>query len=116
MMASRKQLKAVLASKVKNFGLISIAPKLCEFSLFNNFFLDLANFWDLNNFSPFKFYDLDKFWLFNFLNFLVIFSLLSISNSSTLLSPIPSHLGVNFFDNIVVFSIEMSRITILLKP
>ena len=41
---SRKWLKAILALRVKNFGLVFIAPKLGEFPLFDNFFFDLAKF------------------------------------------------------------------------
>ena len=42
--ASRKQLKTDLASGVKKLGPDSIAPKLGEFPLFDEFFLDLADF------------------------------------------------------------------------
>ena len=39
---SCKQLKAILVSRVKNFGPTSVASKLVEFPLFDNFFSDLA--------------------------------------------------------------------------
>ena len=42
--ASRKQLKIVLASGIRNLGPASVAPKLCEFALFDNFFPDLDDF------------------------------------------------------------------------
>ena len=102
--ASHKRLKVVLASKVRNFGSAFIAPKLDEFSFFDNFFLDLADFRNLDNFLPFE-----------FLDFLVISLLPLTLNLSTLLSPTFSCSGVNFSSNIVVFSIEVSGATILLK-
>ena len=79
-------------------------PKLDEFSLFDNSFPDLANFWDLNDFLPFKFSD-----------FLAISLLLLISNPSILLSPTSSYLRIDFSNSIVIFSIKVSRTAILLK-
>ena len=114
--ANHKQLKDVLASGVRSFGSAFVISKLDEFLLFDNFFPDLANFWDLDNFLPFEFFDLNKFWLFNFLDFLIIFSPLPISNLSILLSPIFSHSKINFPNSIIVFSIQMSGAAILLKP
>ena len=76
MKANRKRLKIILALGVKNFGLFSIALKLVEFPVFDNFFLDLAKFQDLNVFSLFDFFNLN-----NFPNFLVC---------STLFLPIPN--------------------------
>ena len=75
-------------------------PKLGKFLFFDNFFLDLANFQDLNN----------------FFDFLAIFSLPLISKLSILLLPTPNHSRVNFSNSIVVYSIEINRATILLKP
>ena len=59
--ANCKRLKVVLASGVRNFGLSSVASKLIEFPLFDNFFPDLAKFQDLDVFLPFNFPDLDNF-------------------------------------------------------
>ena len=112
MKASHKRLKAILASGVRNFGLSSVALKLVKFPLFDNFFLDLAEFQELDVFLLFDFFDLD-----NFPDFLVCFTLFPpIPNLSTLLSPTSSHLGVDFSDDTVVFSINISEDAILLKP
>ena len=86
--------------RIKNFGLASVAPKLSEFSFFDNFFPDLANFWDLDDF-----FDL-----------LIIFLLLLIPNSLTSPSLTPNPLGVDLFNSIVVFNIKISGVAILLKP
>ena len=61
MKASRKWLKAVLASGVRNFGPTFIASKIVEFPLFEDFFSDLAKFRDLDVFLLFDFFDLDNF-------------------------------------------------------
>ena len=50
-----KQLKTVLILGIKKLGLFFLALNLGKFPLFNNFFPDLVNFWDLNNFSLFEF-------------------------------------------------------------
>ena len=113
--ANYKWLKAVLAYRVRNFNLASILPKLGKLPLFDNFFLDLADFQDLDNFSLFKFPNLDKFWLFNFLNFLAIFLSRPISNLLTSLPPTFSHSKNNFSSNIVIFSIKVSGAVILLN-
>ena len=91
-------------SGVKNFGLAFVAPKLSEFLLFDNSFLNLANFWDLDNFLPFE-----------FPNFLAISLSSSILNLLTSPSPTPSYLGVNFSGGIIIFNIEVSKVAILLK-
>ena len=140
---SRKRLKAVLASGVRNFSSTSVASKLVEFPIFDIFFLDLAKFRDLDVFSLFNFLDLDNFpHLDNFRdldvfpNFLVCSTpFLLIPNPLT--SPLPLFLleadllllflleadllplfllGAGSSDNLVVFSIEMSGVAILLKP
>ena len=113
--ANYKQLKAVLVLRVRNFGLTSIALKLVRFLLFDNFFPDLADFRNLDNFLSFKFPDLNKFWFFNFHDFLIIFLLLLIPNLLTLLFLTSSRLEVNFFNNIIIFSIKINRPAILLK-
>ena len=99
MKTSYKQSKVVLASRVKNFGLAFVTSKLDKFPHFDNFFPDLADFWNLDN----------------FLDFLAIFSSLPTPNPSTLPSPTLSYLEVNFSGDIIVFSIEVSRVSILLK-
>ena len=119
MNASRKRLKADLASGVKKLGPASVAPKLGEFPLFDKFFPDLANFWDL-----------DVFWPFDFPDFLACFT--PPPNPST--SPLPSflpeagllssflleaNLQPSFLLGaglLVVFNIEVSGGAILLKP
>ena len=64
MNASRKWLKADLASGVRKLGPDPVAPKLGEFPLFGGFFdflpldfPDLDNVWDLADFWPFDFPD-----------------------------------------------------------
>ena len=49
MKANRKRLKADLALGVRKLGPDFVVPKLGEFPLFDGF-LDLADFWDLDNF------------------------------------------------------------------
>ena len=44
MKAGHKRLKAILASGIRNFGPTSVAFKLVEFLLFDDFFPDLAKF------------------------------------------------------------------------
>ena len=129
--ASHKWLKLVLVLGVKNFGPTSIASKLVEFPLINNFFPNLAKFRDLNIFLLFNFLKLN-----NFLDFLACcISFLLIPNLLILLSPLffpeagllllfllkadllPSFLlEAGLLDNLVIFSIEMSGAIILLKP
>ena len=58
---NHKQLKVILALRVINSHLVFKALKLGKFQLFNNFFFNLADFWDLNNFLSFKFSNIDKF-------------------------------------------------------
>ena len=118
--ANRKQLKAVLASGVKNFGPSFVASKLVEFPLFDNFFPDLAEFRDLDVFSLFDFPDLDNFRDLD--NFLVFdnFPHFSIDSSplltpSTLLAASTSS-ATSTCDDIVIFSIDISGTVILLKP
>ena len=99
MKASYKQLKAILALGIKIFALAFILPKLSKFPIFDNFFPDLADFWDLNDFFDF---------LKNFLPPLT-------PNLLILPSPTLSHSKVKLSGNIIVFSIEVSRTAILLK-
>ena len=137
MKANHKQLKAVLVSGVRNFDLSFVVSKLIEFPLFDNFFSDLAKFRDLDIFSLFDFLDLDDFrGLDIFPDFLACFTpFLPTPNPSTSLSPLffpeaglllsfllkadllPSFLlGAGSSADPVVFSIEVSRAAILLKP
>ena len=122
--------------RVRKLGLFSLASKLDKFPLFNNFFPDLADFWDLNNFSLFDYPDLDKFSdLDNFPDFLAYstpFPL--IPYSSTL--PLPWFfpevgllllflleadllplflLGAGLLGDPIIFSIEVNGAAILLK-
>ena len=112
--ASHKWLKVVLKLGVRNLGLASITSKLDEFLLFDNFFLNLAKFWDL-----------DVFLIFDILDFLACFILLLlISNllTSLLLSFLPKTSQLLLFlsrtslsDNLVIFNIKVNRAIILLK-
>ena len=116
---SCKRLKAALALGVRKLRPAFVASKLDEFSLFD-YFLNLADFRDL-----------DVFWPFDFPDFLAYF-ILSSSNPAT--SPLPSFfpkasllslflleadmlpsflLGAGL---LVVFNIEVSETAILLKP
>ena len=136
MKVSRKQLKASLALGFRNFSLTSVASKFVEFPLFDNFFLDLAEFQDLDVFLLFDFPDLDNFRdLDVFSNFLACFTpFLPIPNPSTSTSPsfLPKAglmssflleanllplflLGAGLSSDPVVFSIEVSGAAILLK-
>ena len=127
---NHEQLKAFLVLRVKKLGPASIALKLDKFLIFDGFFkFLLLDFPDLDNF-----WDLAKFLLFNFSDFLACFTLLP-PNSST--SPLPlfypkvSLLLLFFLEadllplfllkagssgNLVVFNIKVNRIVILLKP
>lgn len=98
-------LKIVLALKIKKLYLAFLALKLGELPFFDIFFLDLAKFWDLDNFM-----------FVNVPDFLANSLLLLISNLFTSPSPIPSYLEIDFFSDTVVFSIEVNTATILLKP
>ena len=107
--ANYKWLKAVLASRVKKLGPFFLASKLDKFPLFNDFFLNLADFWDLDNFQ-----DLDNFLVFD--NFLY-FSIDSSSPSTPSISLLVSiSLATNTYDDTVVFIIDVSGTAILLKP
>ena len=110
--ASCKRLKADLTLGVRKLGSDSVAPKLGEFPLFDEFFPDLANFWDLH-----------VFWPLDFLDFLVC-SIPPLPNSSTSLLPFFFHeagllpsclLRADLLDNPVIFNIEVSGTAILLK-
>ena len=72
-----KQLKIILALRVKKHDSTLLVSILNKFSLFDNFFSNLAKFWDLDNFSLFEFLDLN-----NFSDFLASFSSL-LSNPIT---------------------------------
>ena len=103
-----KRLKTSLVLKVKKFGLAFLVPKLGKFLFFDGFFLNLANFWDLDNFL-----------VFGFTNFsinlsLLLMSLISLIASTLLASSIL--LAVNTYDDRLIFSIEINSAAILLNP
>ena len=129
-------------SGVRNFGPSFIALELVEFTLFDNFFPDLAEFQDLDVFLFFdfpdlnNFQDLDIFSLFDFPDFLACSTLFPLTPYLST-SPLPSFfpevgllllfllkadllplflLGVGLLGDSVVFSIEVSGVAILLKP
>ena len=109
MKASRKRLKAALASGVKKLGPAFLASKLGEFLIFDNF-LDLAKF------LPFEFPNLDNFRPFdNFCDFLASFSPPSTPNPTTSPSPFSSS-GPDMSGDPVVLSIEVNRAAVLLNP
>ena len=132
MKASRKRLKADLALGFRKLGPLSLASKLGEFPLFDEFFLGLADFQDLNVFSLFEFPDLDDF--FDFFDFLACSTLLQLnpSTSSLPLFLLRASLMLSFLQEAglllsflleasllgdqVIFNIEVSRAAILLKP
>ena len=98
---------------VRKLGPASVALKLSEFALFDEFFLDLADFRDL-----------DVFWPFDFPDFLVC-STSSSSYSLISLSPLSLReagllllflLGAGSSSDSIVFNIEVNRTAILLKP
>ena len=101
-------------TEVKKLDLASITPKLGIFLLFNKF-LNLADFLFFHFLDLDNFWNLDKSWLFDFANFLVIFISPPTSNPITLLLPF-FILGLDTLDNSIVFSIEENRTAILLKP
>ena len=115
MKANHKRLKADLALGVRKLGPVSVALKLDEFPLFDSFFNfslldfpDLDNFWDLADF-----WDLNVSLLFNFPDFLAIFTLsLSIPSPASLS---PTFSEVDLFNGAAVFSIEVSGVAILLN-
>ena len=112
-----KQLKAVLALGVRNLGLLFLVLKLGKFSFFDNFFLDLANYQDLENFSPFK---LDNFWPFDIFPIFNNFSYFSINLLPPLIPPnllvANTLLATSTYNNTVMFSIDINNVVILLKP
>ena len=103
MKANYKQLKTILVSEVKKLNLFFLALKLGEFLFFNNFFLDLANFQDLNNFLAFN----------NFPHFSINSSLSSMPSTSLAANTL---LAISMCDKIIVFNIDISDATILLRP
>ena len=111
---SRKRLKVSLVPEIKKLGPVSVAPKLDEFPLFGGFFdFSPLDFPDLDNF-----WDLTKFWIFDFPDFLASSSPLPpllTPNITTLLLLFPT-LGLDTSGDLVIFSIEVNRAAILLKP
>ena len=128
MKVNYKRLKADLVSGVRKLGPLFLALKLDKFLLFDSFFdfspldfPDLDDFWDLADF-----WDLDIFWPSNLLVFgstrfdlslnpLLLPPTLSTSSAASILTPSTS-LAASTCDDIVVFSIDVSGATILLKP
>ena len=111
MKANRKRLKTDLASGVKKFGPGSVVPKLGEFPLFD-IFLDLANF------LPFEFLDLANFSSFGSIRFDPLFDpspppMLPLLLAASMLAPSTS-LAISTFDEMVIFSIDVSSAAILL--
>ena len=118
---NQKRLKADLALGVRKFGLLSLMSKLDEFPIFDNFFnfsplnfLDLDNFWDLDVFWP---SDLPVFGFTRFdpsLNPSLLLPTSPILSVASTLAP-STLFAANTYDDIVVFSIDVSGMAILLK-
>ena len=99
--------------RIKKLDLFFLASKLDKFLLFNNFFFNLANFWNLTNFLSFYFFNLDNFLIFSFINFLINLLLLLIS---PILLIINFLLAINTYNNRIIFNININNTVILLKP
>ena len=108
-----KKLKVVLILEMKKLNLVFLILNLDKFPFFDNFFPNLANFWDLNNFLLFEFFNLDNFSNFGFINFLINLSLF-LTLSFLLVANIL--LIINIYNNIIIFSININHATILLNP
>ena len=107
--ANFKWLKADLALGVKKLGPDSVAPKLGEFPLFDEFFPDLDNFQDLDVFPVFGSTHFDP-------SFDPSPSPTSPSSSAASTLAPSTSLAASTYDNIVVFNIDVSGAAILLKP
>ena len=101
--------------RVRKLDPFFLALKLGKFPLFDNFFPDLADFWDLDSFLVFDdFWDLDNFLIFNnFPHFSIDLSPLSMPPISLAAS---ISLATSTCYDTIVFSIDVSGATILLKP
>ena len=89
--------------EVRKFSLFFLVSKLGKFLLFDNFFLNLADFWDLNNFLVFD----------NFPHFSI--NLLP-SSTPQISSAASTSLATNTCNDTVVFNINVNSVAILLKP
>ena len=114
MKAKRKWSKVTLASGVRKLSPFFLMSKLDKFPLFDNFFLDLAYFWDLDNFLIFdNFWDLDNFLVFdNFPLFLIDSSPPSTPPTSLAANTLSA---ISTYNNTVIFSINISDAAILMK-
>ena len=100
--ANRKWLKVALALEVRKLGPLSLVSKLGEFLIFDSF-LDLTDFWLF-----------DVFPIFNNFSYFPIDSLPPLITSISLVAN--TSLAASTYDDIVVFSIDVSGVAILLKP
>ena len=122
MNASRKRLKAFLVPKVRKLGLLLLASKLSKFPLFNNFFFDLANFQDLNNFCLFDFSDFLVYFTLSLSNPILLLRLFLIETNLLLSLLLETSLlllfllGAGLSNNIVIFKIMVNEAAILPKP
>ena len=107
MKASHKRLKVILALGVRKLDPFSLILKLDEFPLFDDFFPDLADFWELDNFWSFN-----NFSIFSSMNFSIdlppssIIPILLVANTLFV---------ANTRDDTIVFNINVSGVAILLK-
>ena len=114
MKANHKLLKTILASRVKKLGPFLLATKWGKFLLFDNFFLDLADFWDLDNLLVFdNFWDLDNFPVFDDFSYFSINSSLSSTPLTSLAAS--TLLATSIYVDTIVFNIDISSAAILLK-
>ena len=111
---NHKWLKAVLILRVKKLGSFFLVSNLDKFLLFDNFFPDLADFQNLNNFLTFKFPNLDYFLVFNNFLYFLVNLLLSLISPILLAANISS--TISTYDDKIVFSINISSTALLLKP
>ena len=107
--ANYKRLKTDLASGVRKLGPNSVVPKLDKFPLFDEFFLDFNDFWDL-----------DVFLVFGSTHFDPSFDLspppTPLTSLAASILALSTLLAASTYDDMIVFSIDVSGTAILLKP
>ena len=102
MKANYKWLKAVLASGVRKLSMTFLVVNLGEFILFDGF-LDLDNF------------QLSDILVFGFISFDLLLSLISLTSLAASTSTPSNSLAASTYNDIIVFSIDVSGAAILLN-